>query len=237
MGKPQTSQHRRKTKQPQKKASSSQPLQNPQPSTSKSPGSKGAGPSRSPQGKMRTSFHTSAFIIMGKPQTSQHRRKTKQPQKKPSSSQPLQNPQPSTSKSPGSKGAGPSRSPQDKKKTPEEPKRKRYRPGTVALREIRKYQKSTELLIKKAPFARLVREVCLKYAKGVPYSWQSSAIMALQESAEAFLARLFEDSNLCSIHAKRITIIPKDMELAQKIRGCSLPEKSVASRMGWDKTS
>ncbi|KAM4019159.1 uncharacterized protein ACNLHF_028501 isoform 3-T3 [Anomaloglossus baeobatrachus] len=119
---------------------------------------------------------------MRNPQTTQHRRKTKQPQKKPSSSQPLQSPQPSTSKSPGSTGAGPSRSPQDKKKkTPAKPQRRRYRPGTVALREIRKYQKSTELLIRKAPFARLVREVCMEYARGVPYSWQSSAIMALQE--------------------------------------------------------
>ncbi|XP_073454501.1 histone H3-like centromeric protein A isoform X2 [Aquarana catesbeiana] len=96
---------------------------------------------------------------------------------------------------------------------------RRYRPGTRALMEIRKYQKSTDLLIRKAPFARLVREVCMEYTRGVPFMWQSLAIMALQEAAEAFLVRLFEDSYLCCLHAKRVTLFVQDMQLARRIRG------------------
>ncbi|XP_072286624.1 histone H3-like centromeric protein A [Pyxicephalus adspersus] len=95
----------------------------------------------------------------------------------------------------------------------------RYRPGTRALMEIRKYQKSTDLLIRKAPFARLVREVCMEYTRGMPFMWQSMAIMALQEAAEAFLVRLFEDSYLCCLHAKRVTLFVQDMQLARRIRG------------------
>jgi histone H3 len=93
----------------------------------------------------------------------------------------------------------------------------RYRPGTVALREIRKYQKSTELLIRKLPFQRLVREIAQDYKNDLRF--QSSAVLALQESAEAYLVGLFEDTNLCAIHAKRVTIMPKDMQLARRIRG------------------
>ena len=97
------------------------------------------------------------------------------------------------------------------------PKAKRWRPGTVALREIRRYQKSTELLIRKLPFQRLVREVAQDFRSDLRF--QSHAIMALQEASEAFLVSLFEDTNLCAIHAKRVTIMPKDMQLAQRIRG------------------
>lgn len=93
----------------------------------------------------------------------------------------------------------------------------RYRPGTVALREIRKYQKSTDLLIRKLPFQRLVREISHDYKSDIRY--QSTAILALQEAAEAYLVRLFEDANMCCIHAKRITIMPKDLQLARRIRG------------------
>ncbi|CAK1366071.1 histone H3-like centromeric protein hH3v [Cercospora beticola] len=100
-------------------------------------------------------------------------------------------------------------------------KKRRYKPGTVALKEIRRYQKSTELLVAKLPFSRLVREVCMNVAP--PGSevtrWQSQAIQALQEAAEAFLVHLFEDSNLCAIHAKRVTIMQKDIQLARRIRG------------------
>jgi histone H3 len=96
-------------------------------------------------------------------------------------------------------------------------KPRRYRPGTVALREIRKYQKSTELLIRKLPFQRLVREIT-RDMRG-DFRYQSSAILALQEAAEAYLIGLFEDTNLCAIHAKRVTIMPKDMWLARRIRG------------------
>lgn len=76
--------------------------------------------------------------------------------------------------------------------------------GTVALREIRRYQKSTELLIRKLPFQRLVREIAQDFKSDLRF--QSSAIGALQESVEAYLVSLFEDTNLCAIHAKRVTI-------------------------------
>ncbi|XP_004622313.2 histone H3.1-like [Sorex araneus] len=88
----------------------------------------------------------------------------------------------------------------------------RYRPGTVALREIRRYQKSTELLIRKLPFQRLVREIAQDFKTDLRF--QSSAVMALQEACEAYLVGLFEDTNLCAIHAKRVTIMPKDIQLA-----------------------
>lgn len=93
----------------------------------------------------------------------------------------------------------------------------RYRPGTVALREIRRYQKSTELLIRKRAFQRLVREIAQGF-KG-ELRFQSSAVLALQEAAEAHLVALFEDTNMCAIHAKRVTIMAKDMHLASRIRG------------------
>ena len=93
----------------------------------------------------------------------------------------------------------------------------RYRPGTVALRDIRRYQKSTELLIRKLPFQRLVREVAQDFKDDLRF--QSHAIMALQEASEAYLASLFEDTNFCAIHAGRVTIFPKDMQLARRIRG------------------
>ena len=93
----------------------------------------------------------------------------------------------------------------------------RYRPGTVALRQIRNYQKSTELLIRKLPFQRLVREIAQDYKCDLRF--QSTAIMALQEAAEAYLVGIMEDTNLCALHAKRVTIMPKDMQLARRIRG------------------
>jgi histone H3 len=114
----------------------------------------------------------------------------------------------------------------------------RFRPGTVALREIRRYQKSTELLIRKLPFQRLVREIaqdfkvselfflvqlCDRFGSCVALQtdlrFQSSAVMALQEAAEAYLVSLFEDTNLAAIHAKRVTIQPKDLALARRLRG------------------
>jgi histone H3 len=93
----------------------------------------------------------------------------------------------------------------------------RYRPGIVALREIRRFQRSTDLLIKKAPFQRLVREVA--FAMKIEYKFQSTAMLALQEASEAYLVSLFEDTNLCAIHAKRVTIMNKDLQLARRIRG------------------
>ena len=100
-----------------------------------------------------------------------------------------------------------------KKKKVEKPRTKwRYRPGTMVLREIRKYQKSTELLIRKLPFMQLVQEVGQQFLTGVQF--QGTAIMALQEASEAYLVSLFKDSNLCAIHAKHVTIMPKDIQLA-----------------------
>ena len=87
----------------------------------------------------------------------------------------------------------------------------RFRPGTVALRQIRKYQKSTELLIRKLPFQRLVREVCQKLNPELRF--QSTALLALQEGAESFLVQMFEDVNICAIHGGRVTIQPKDIQL------------------------
>jgi histone H3 len=86
-------------------------------------------------------------------------------------------------------------------------KPRRYRPGTVALREIRRYQKSTDLLIRKLPFQRLVREIAQQVRENTRF--QGSAVLALQEASEAYLVGLFEDTNLCAIHAKRVTIMPK----------------------------
>ena len=93
----------------------------------------------------------------------------------------------------------------------------RYRPGTKALREIRKYQKSTETLIRKAPFQRLIREIALDFRSWLRF--QAKAILALQQAAEAYLTGLFEDTNHIAIHAKRVTIFPRDMKLARRIRG------------------
>jgi histone H3 len=93
----------------------------------------------------------------------------------------------------------------------------RYRSGTVALREIRRYQKSMELLIRKMPFQRLVREIT--YDPNDKIRWSATGMEAIQEAAESYLVGLFEDANLCAIHAKRVTVMPKDMHLARRIRG------------------
>jgi histone H3 len=109
------------------------------------------------------------------------------------------------------------------RKTPRHPvqpaqnKKRRFRPGTVALREIRRYQKSTDLLLRKVPFVRLVRDITHNIHRDLRF--QGQALLALQEAAEAFLVGLFEDTNLCALHAKRVTIMPKDMQLARRIRG------------------
>merc|ERR1711924_211605 len=93
----------------------------------------------------------------------------------------------------------------------------RFRPGTVALREIQRYQKSTDLLLRKLPFQRLVREVAADFKQDLKFA--SGAISALQEATEAYLVSVFEDTNLCAVHAKRVTIMPRDMQLAKRIRG------------------
>jgi len=98
--------------------------------------------------------------------------------------------------------------------------KKRFRPGTVALKEIRKYQKSAELLIPKRPFWRWAREIAQDIgALSGEARWHRNALEALQEASEAYLVGLFEDTNLCAIHAKRVTIMPRDMMLARRLRG------------------
>mmetsp|Transcript_9306 Transcript_9306/g.15851 ORF Transcript_9306/g.15851 Transcript_9306/m.15851 type:complete len:171 (-) Transcript_9306:109-621(-) len=93
----------------------------------------------------------------------------------------------------------------------------RFRPGTVALREIRKYQKSTDLLIRRITFERLAREVAQDYKSDLRF--QRSAIDALHEATEHYVVGLFEDSNLAAIHARRTTVHTKDIQLARRIRG------------------
>ena len=93
----------------------------------------------------------------------------------------------------------------------------RYRAGTAALHDIRHLQKGTALLIRKLPFQRLVREIAHDFKTDLRF--QSAAILCLQEAAEAYLVGLFEDTNLCAIHARRVTIMPRDIQLARRIRG------------------
>ncbi|XP_063164544.1 histone H3.3A-like [Candoia aspera] len=99
----------------------------------------------------------------------------------------------------------------------------RYRPGTVVLHEIRRYQESIELLIRKLPFQRLVREIAQDFKTDLRF--QSAVIGALQKASEAYLVGLFEDRNLCAIHAKKVTIMPKDIQLARRIWGGGLRRK------------
>ena len=93
----------------------------------------------------------------------------------------------------------------------------RYRAGTVALKDIRHYQGSTALLIRKLPFQRVVREITQDIKTDLRF--QSAAILCLQEATEAYLVGLLDDANLCAIHARRVTIMPKDIQLARRIRG------------------
>lgn len=96
-------------------------------------------------------------------------------------------------------------------------KPRRNHPGTVALREIRKYQKTTDLLIRRLPFQRLVREIAQDHKTDLRF--QASAILALQEAMESYLVHTCEDANVCAIHAKRMTVMPRDIELAHRISG------------------
>merc|ERR1711934_91201 len=96
-------------------------------------------------------------------------------------------------------------------------KNRKWRAGTVALREVKRYQKSVKNLLPRAPFQRLVRSICSDMDHELRF--QASALAALQEASEAYLVGLFEDTNLCAIHAQRKTVMKKDMELARRIRG------------------
>ena len=133
-----------------------------------------------------------------------------------SSKAPCKQLQPKVSKTKGKAKGGVKTLPPNQQPTKKKPCR--YGPGTVALREIRWYQKSTELLIRKLPFQRLVRELAQDLSK-MNIRFQSGVIMALQEASEAHLVGLLEDANLCAVHAKRVTIMTKDIQLAQRIQG------------------
>lgn len=98
---------------------------------------------------------------------------------------------------------------------------RRFRPGTRALREIRHFQKTTGLLIRKLPFAQLVREIASYMQPEYLMRWRAEALEALQEAAEEYLVKLLEDANICAIHAKRVTLMVKDIQLARRIRGLS----------------
>ncbi|XP_064924212.1 histone H3-like centromeric protein A isoform X1 [Columba livia] len=131
------------------------------------------------------------------------------------------------------KPTAPRRRPVPAPPPPPTPRTRRRRPGQRALQEIRKYQSSTRLLLRAGPFSRLgvpvvsppaslchqVREICLVFTRGVDYRWQRVALMALQEAAEAFMVRLLEDAYLCTLHARRVTLFPKDLQLARRLRG------------------
>jgi histone H3 len=93
----------------------------------------------------------------------------------------------------------------------------RWRPGTVALREVRKYQSTTDMLIQRAPFRRLVREIVTTFKDTIRMS--SSALEAIQEATESYIVSVLGDANLCTIHAKRVTLFPKDLQLAMRLRG------------------
>ena len=93
----------------------------------------------------------------------------------------------------------------------------RYRAGTAALKDIRHFQGSTALLIRKLPFQRVVREITQDYKTDLRF--QSASVLCLQEATEAYLVKLFDDANLCAIHARRVTIMTKDIQLARRIRG------------------
>lgn len=99
-------------------------------------------------------------------------------------------------------------------------KKRRYKPGTVALREIRRYQNSVDLLIPKLPFQRLVREIAahITYDSEAGTRWQAEALKCIQEASEKYLVDLLHDANDICIHAKRVTISNKDLRLAYNLR-------------------
>ena len=102
-------------------------------------------------------------------------------------------------------------------------KPRRYRPGTVALREIRRYQTSTDLLIPKLNFQRLIKEIlhveCKELHLGHSKKIQSTAVLALQHAAEQYVTELFEKSQQAAIHGKRVTVVPQDLQLVLNFRG------------------
>lgn len=98
-------------------------------------------------------------------------------------------------------------------------KKRRYRPGALALKEIRFFQQTTRMMLPKRPFFRLVREIAETLVIDCSLRWQVGALEALQEASEAYLVDLFENANLVAIHSRRVTVCPRDMQLVRRIRG------------------
>jgi len=117
----------------------------------------------------------------------------------------------------------------------EKKKAHRFRPGTVALRQIRKYQKSTDLLMRRAPFYRLVREVAQDFKDNVRF--EAAALQGLQEAAEAMLVKLMEDANVLCVHRKKVTIMPADMHLAQHLMARQGDNQFATQTVGYKKHS
>lgn len=98
-------------------------------------------------------------------------------------------------------------------------KKRRFRPGTRVLQEIARMQKTTHTLVPRIHFSRVIRDVAMSVTGGEHLRWASEGLAAIQEAAEAYLVGLFEDAQLCALHAKRVTIMLKDIMLARRIRG------------------
>ncbi|CAK1360074.1 histone H3 [Cercospora beticola] len=121
----------------------------------------------------------------------------------------------------GGKSTSPSTRPQPAAAAAKEEKKKRRpAPSTITLQKIKKYQESTHLLILSLPFQRLVREIAnelIPSGERGAWRWQKSAVIALQEAAEAYLVSVLKDTNILALHAKRTTITQKDMQLQKRL--------------------
>ncbi|XP_050385830.1 histone H3-like centromeric protein cnp1 [Argentina anserina] len=159
--------------------------------------------------------------------TASRKARPKSARSQPEASSPAASPAPSrgtgrtrgSPRSPGSQRHGTPR--KDAAKGPEaqtQRKKRRYRQGTVALREIRHFQKTVKLVIPTIPFIRCVREITGTLSDDVT-RWTAEAMQCIHEAAEDYLVHLFEDSMLCAIHAKRVTLMKKDLELARRLGG------------------
>ncbi|KAL6122573.1 hypothetical protein NUSPORA_00339 [Nucleospora cyclopteri] len=109
-------------------------------------------------------------------------------------------------------------------------KPKKFKPGTLALKEIRKYQKSTDLLLRKMTFKRVVREIIRNLDNSVELRFQAASFSVLQESTENFLVGMLEDSYRCAIHAKRVTLMPRDINLIYKIKYSTMIHAEMVSK-------
>jgi histone H3 len=112
-----------------------------------------------------------------------------------------------------SKKAGPKKA----ARPPGQKKQRRFRPGTVALRTIRKLQKTTGTLIRRAPFYRMAR--CLAAVTMEGYRFQTAALAVIQEATESYVIGILANANLAALHAKRVTVMPRDLHLARRLAG------------------